>query len=518
MSGLLAALRQVAAERSHHVAVRDASREWSYRDLAEQAGSVAAALAGTGVRAGDRVLLAMRPDGAGIAAMWGCWLAGASFAPIEQRAPQSRNLRIAELTGARVLLAERPAPLPGLLAVSPEVVAAGAALEPVEPSVGPRPEVTGPDPGYVLFTSGSTGTPNGVAVAGEALLAHCRAVVGFEELGPDHRVSQFHELTFDPPQQYLWSGLLAGATVVAKPAGTLPPHRFAGFLAEHGVHSVGVATRYLAILAGAGALDVAPPPALRALSVGGEALPVGLAQRFQRSRWAGVQLINYYGPTEGVVAVTAYRLPTGWAPHPAARSVPVGEPLGGRRIELRPAGEQPEQPDQPEQQGAGELVVIGQPRALGYLGTPDGHRFSGTGDQAELRTGDLAVYRVGQGYEILGRLDAQVKVAGYRIDLGEVEHALRTVPGVADLAVVALRAEFDTSLGACLVAEAGADAEQVLAAVRQRAAALLPYQRPSRYLLAGALPLTGNGKADRARLAAELAADPLPSGEARWAG
>ena len=207
------------------------------------------------------------------------------------------------------------------------------------------------------------------------------------------------------------------------------------------------------------------------------------------------------------MAVTAYRLPTDWTPHPAARSVPVGEPLGGRRIELRPAGGRPGRRS-PSSRGAGELVVVGQPRALGYLGIPDGHRFSGSGEQAELRTGDLAVYRPGQGYEILGRLDDQVKVAGYRIDLGEVEHSLRAVPGVADLAVVALRAEFDTSLGACLVAEAGADAEQVLAAVRQRAAALLPYQRPSRYLLAAALPLTRNGKADRARLAAELAAEP----------
>jgi acyl-coenzyme A synthetase/AMP-(fatty) acid ligase len=515
MSGLLAALRQVAAGREQHVAVRDASRQWTYRELAAQARSVAATLQASGVRAGDLVLLSMRPDGAGIAAMWGCWLAGASFVPIEQRAQQHRNRRVAELTGARVVLADRPVQLPGLATVT--VTRTPAVTGPVEPVP------VAADPGYVLFTSGSTGTPNGVAVNGEALLAHCRAVIEFEGLTPEWVVSQFHELTFDPPQQYLWSGLLAGATVVAKPAGTVPPHRFAGFLAEHRVHSVGVATRYLAILAGVGVLEEDPPPALRALSVGGEALPVGLACRFQRSRWAGVQLINYYGPTEGVVAVTGYRLPPGWTPHPEARSVPVGEPLGARRIELRAAdGEGLEQPGS----ATGELVVLGQPRALGYLGTPDAHRFSGSGDRAQLRTGDLAVYRPGQGYEILGRLDDQVKVAGYRIDLGEVEHALRTVPGVADLAVVALRAEFDTSLGACLVVEAGADAEQVLAAVRQRAADLLPYQRPGRYLLADALPLTGNGKTDRARLATELSGLPEragpgssgPAGEARWAG
>ena len=518
MSSLLSALQQVAADREQHVAVVDARRRWTYLELAEHARGMASALRAAGVGAGDRALLSMRPDGDGVAAMWGCWLAGASFVPVELRAPQARNLRIAELTGARVVLADRPVELPGLVAVTPEAPGADAG------GLSRAAPVTGADPGYVLFTSGSTGTPNGVAVAGGALLAHCRAVVEFEGLDPDWVVSQFHDLTFDPPQQYLWSGLLAGATVVAKPAGTLPPHRFTGFLAERGVQSVGVATRYLAILAGAGVLDQEPPPALRTLSVGGEALPVEVARRFQRSRWAGVQLINYYGPTEGVVAATAYRLPPDWTPHPAARSVPVGEPLGTRRIELRAVGGRLDEQLEP---GAGELVVLGQPRALGYLGAPDGHRFSGSGDRVELRTGDLAVYRPGQGFEILGRLDDQVKVSGYRIDLGEVEHALRTVPAVADLAVVALRAEFDTSLGACVVAEAGADAEQVLAAVRQRAAALLPYQRPSRYLLADALPLTGNGKTDRARLAAELrgtpesvgtADPPRPAAEARWAG
>ena len=165
MSELLAALREVAAERDQHA--RSGTRP-GVDATANSPGRPARWRRRCGRPASGparTVLLSMRPDGAGIAAMWGCWLAGASFVPIEQRAPQPRNLRIAELTGARVVLAERPVPLPGLTSV---VTPAGTrpARRPRRRSWSGPSRGTGTDPGYVLFTSGSTGTPNGVAVAG----------------------------------------------------------------------------------------------------------------------------------------------------------------------------------------------------------------------------------------------------------------------------------------------------------------------------------------------------------------
>ncbi|HJQ01816.1 MAG TPA: AMP-binding protein [Jatrophihabitans sp.] len=511
MSTLLAALQRTATEHAERLAVVETGRRWTYRQLAAHAYAVAEALVEAGSRAGDHVLLSMHPDGAGIAAMWGCWLAGTSFVPINARAPQARNQQIADLTGAQQIISDREVKLTGLCRVrmaEPRWTRPGELSSPTKADTSRVGQ-----PGYVIFTSGSTGTPKGVVVDGGALLAHCAALIDFERLSPETVSCQFHELSFDAAQQYLWSGLLAGACQVAKPIGTLPPARLVDFLREWQVSSAHVAARYLVIMAGAGVLDREPPDTLRTVTFGGEPLPIEVVRQFQRSRWREIELINYYGPTEGVIAVTGYRLPMHWDPVPEARSVPVGEALGGRRVEVWPVAGQRGQSDQPASSLAestepvvGELVVLGQPRAVGYLGIHGDDRFSGSGQDAVLRTGDLAVYRPGQGYEILGRLDDQVKVSGYRIDLGEVECVLREAPGVADLAVVALRTDFDTALGACLVPQAGVDAEQVLAEVRRRADALLPYQRPARYLLADNLPLTGNGKADRARLVAELAA------------
>jgi amino acid adenylation domain-containing protein len=353
---------------------------------------------------------------------------------------------------------------------------------------GPGARVNVRHPAYVLYTSGSTGTPKGVVVshAGFAGLAdgHAR-VLG---AGPGCRVAQFASASFDTFGWEWTMALLCGAALVVVPPGRRLGAELTGFVAEAGITHLTLPPAVLATLAegavGAGMVLVAA----------GEACPPPLM-----ARWAaGRVMFNSYGPTETTIDATLWRC------DPGGERTAIGSPVVNTRVFVLDEWLSPVAAGV-----AGELYVAGAGLARGYhrQAALTGERFVAcpfAAGQRMYRTGDLARWRPDGQLEFAGRADDQVKIRGARVEPGEVATVLTGCPGVAQ-AVVAARQDGPggTALVGYVVPADGADGTGLAAAVREYAAGQLPrYMVPAAIVILAALPLTANGKVDRAALPA----------------
>jgi amino acid adenylation domain-containing protein len=514
-----------AAARPRAVAVRDGEESCTYGELALRAARWARHLGRLGVRRGERVGLLLAPGTELVAALLGVLGAGATYVPLDPEWPEARAAGVLADAGCRFLVTAGapPAGAAGVVAVTP-AAAAGA-------SPAPPPRRAGPgDAAYVIYTSGSTGAPKGVAVPHANVVRLLAACAGFG-FGPGDVWTLFHSAAFDFSVWELWGALAHGGRLVVVPRGVArAPAELLELLARERVtvlnqtpSAFAQLDREDAVRTGAGrAADLA---ALRWVVFGGEALdPAALAGWFRRRGDRRPRLVNMYGITETTVHVTHRPLSAADAAAARARGGeaaggggPIGVPLPhltacvvDRRGGLVPEGV------------AGELWVGGGGVARGYLGRPGltaerfvPDPFAGPGEAGGrlYRSGDRVRWNGRGELEYLGRIDRQVQVRGFRVEPGEVEAALRALPAVAAAAVVAHRdRDGATALAAFLVAAPDAaegaatddlHVEALKAALRRR----LPEPMvPARLEVLDALPLTVNGKVDRAALAARAAA------------
>ncbi|WP_182886078.1 non-ribosomal peptide synthetase [Microbispora sp. H10885] len=483
------------------VAVVCGETEVTYGELDRRADRLAAALRGSGVRPGDVVGVRLPRSAEAIVALLAVWRAGAAYLPFEPDEPDERMAFSLADAGATHVITTRTPPA-GLTAVDP---AGGLAEE--EAAAGERPDGERPDgPGgtrpedvaYVISTSGSTGRPKGVAVEHRAIAARIRWMRGEYGLTPGDRVVQFASLSFDTHLEEVFPTLAAGATLVLLPGGaaTLPD-----LLAAPGGERITVLdlpTAYWHHLVEE--IDqIAWPPALGLVIIGGEQASGGAVTRWRRRFGDGVRLLNTYGPTEAAVIATWADLGAGLgaglgaAPHGRP---PIGRPVGATTVHLLDAA------GAPVPQGAiGELVVGGAGVARGYLRRPALTAAAFVPDPAgppgarRYRTGDRARWNQAGELEFLGRLDGQLKVRGFRIEPGEVEARLLDHPGVGQ-AFVTVHAE---ELVAYVT---GTATGEELAAHLART--LPRHLVPTAWVGLDALPLTSRGKVDRAALPAPV--------------
>jgi amino acid adenylation domain-containing protein len=504
---LPALLAAAARDRPDAVAVHDAGtgRRYDYRALHRWSGTVAAHLYDAGIGRGDVVALLTRRGPAAIAGLLGVLRAGAAYLPID---PESPPGRIADL----------------LADACPAAVLTDPALRDRLPSDGPpplhlaaepppfRPFTDGPldpdDLAYVMYTSGSTGRPKGVLVPHRGVANYARADAALYRLTADDRVLQFTSLAFDVSAEEIFPCLAAGARLVLRGDGMIDTA--ADFLAECGRLGVTVThlpTAYFHELVDAGGR---PPPSLRVIAIGGEPTTVARVAAW-RALAPDVLLANAYGPTETSIAATVGRLAGPGAPARLDR-VPIGGPVDGDAVRVLDDELEPVPPGV-----VGAVYIGGAGLARGYLGRPDltASRFVPdpfTPGGRLYRTGDLARMRPDGQLEFRGRVDAQVKVRGYRIEPAEVEAALTACGDVRHAAVVAR----PTATGHELVAyvepsSAGSDADFV-AVLRDRLATRLPvYLVPTAWVVMPALPRTGTDKIDRGALPAPVAAPAAPT-------
>ncbi len=468
----------------------------SYGALERRANRLAHHLAARGVRPGALVGLCLERSPALLVAQLAILKAGAAYVPLDPAWPAERLARTAH--DARLAHAVVHGDLRGLLA--------GTALAPIDlereaDAIAARPDgplgvaVGARERMYVLYTSGSTGAPKGVAVEHRSVanfLASMRRAPG---LAAGETLLALTTPSFDISVLELFLPLTSGATVALAPrAATLDGALLAALVRRLApdVLQATPATWQLLLHAGwEGA-----PATLRALC-GGEALPRELAARLlPRAK----ELWNLYGPTETTVWSTAARVRPGEGP------VRIGAPIANTRAYVLDAGLQPVPLGV-----TGELWIAGDGLARGYLGRPrlTAERFRpdpwSLGERM-YRTGDLARWHEradGAGeLECLGRIDHQVKLRGFRIELGEVESVLAAVPGVrACAAIVREDAPGDRRLAAYWARAPGSDVDED--ALREAARRALPaYMVPSLFCALDALPLSSGGKVDRRALQA----------------
>ncbi|MGK4585151.1 non-ribosomal peptide synthetase [Kitasatospora sp. HPMI-4] len=488
-----------ARRRPDAVAVRSAGQELSYAELDRRAELVAARLRAAG--AGPGVLVATcLPRGADlVTAELGVLRSGAAYVPLDPANPPTRLAAILEEARPLLTLTDRhnSGLVGGGAPLALEDLWEGAAPPPAEPAAGAAPG----DLAYVIYTSGSTGRPKGVMVEHRALAN----LVGWHHrefgLGPEDRTTLIAAPGFDASAWEIWPALAAGATLEVPDASTvLSPPDLARWLVERGVTSCFVPTPLVERLADG---EWPAGGALRTVLTGGDRL------RSPGRRELPFRLVNNYGPTENTVVATSGTVTAD--PHGHGGQPDIGRPIAGVEVYVLDAELRPVPIGLP-----GELYLGGAGLARGYLDRPDltADRFVphpyGTEPGARLyRTGDLVRRRSDGTVDFLGRNDHQLKIRGFRIEPGEIEHALREHPGIQD-AVVTTTEEGEPALAAYLVpGDPAPDREQLTAHLSRR---LPAYMRPDRYLVLPALPLTANGKVDRAALAEH--ATPLDPGPA----
>ncbi len=445
---VVARFREVAAREGARVAIEDESRHVTYAELDTRARAIAAYLGARGIGREDVVAIASDDRVAIASGMLGAWCAGAAFVVITSDVPRARatemlrDARVRETLGDRVLSGDLPLPN--------EDVAR---------------DVRDEDLAYVVFTSGTTGTPKGVLVTHAGIVPMLDAQIAAFELAPGARAIWMLSPLFDASISDVFTALLSGATLVVSDVRGLAPRDFASRIEALGITHADLPPSLLALLADH------LPRTLRTIVVGGEACADHVVARVGPR----VRLVNVYGPTEATVC-TSMNVCAPGARHGARIGVPLAHVT--YRVE------------------DGELLIGGACLARGYASDDaltakrfvvrDGVRF--------YRTGDRVRARDARELEMVGRVDRQVKIAGVRIEPEEIEAKLRADEDVIEAAVVANRA-----LDAFVVLRAPAQIE----AVRVRLASRVPrWFVPSRFVVVDALPRTPSGKVDHAALVA----------------
>ena len=468
----------------------------TYRGLAGRAGRLAGFLRQQGAGPESVVGLCLGRGADMVAAVLAAWLAGAAYLPLDPAYPAARLGFMLADSRARLLVTDRAGRLAGLEEYLPAGVAVVRLDDPVvrariaaAPPAVPVPVVAG-QLAYVIYTSGSTGTPKGVQVGHGSvvdLVAGVGLVLG---AGAGCRVLQFSSFSFDAAVLEVAPTLAGGGVlVVAGGADRAEPGRLAGLVAAAGVQVACITPSLLAVL------DPGQLAGLGTLVAIGERLDGAVA-----AVWgAGRRLLNGYGPTETTVLCC-----TGVAGPEAGLVPPIGPPMANTRAYVLdrylspvPAGV------------AGELFIGGAGVARGYGYRPAltaerfvADRFGGDGGRL-YRTGDLARWRPDGQLEYLGRIDQQVKVRGFRVELGEVEAVLAAHPAIAAAAVAVAGEQDQARLAAWLVPASPAAGIPAADELRAFVAGRLPeFMIPAAFTELAALPLTPNGKLDRAALPA----------------
>lgn len=489
---------RAAAQHPRAVALVVGGVELTYSELDAAVAGLAGRLGAAGGPAARVGILADRTVDTYVAYL-AVLRAGCTAVPLNETFPATRTRQMLQRAQAQVLLgsAEALARLElGWGAVVP-IPGTGTALQ--QP-LSATPVVDGAEaPGYILFTSGTTGVPKGISISQANVCAFLEHVLPTRDIGPGDRASQCFDLTFDPSVFDMFTTWGAGATLVVPSREQL--RNPAAFVREFGLTHWSSVPSVISLAGRMRQLSPGAMPSLRSSCFAGEALTLSQARSWQGAA-PNSRIWNAYGPTELTITCSAYQLPADVDSWPATRNgtVPIGAPYPGVRWRIEVSGGAVDQ--------AGELWLSGPQRFDGYLDPADNAgRFTSYRDASQrqpcpsadayFRTGD-SVADTPDGLVHLGRLDQQVQINGYRVELSEVEAALRSHPAVED-AVAFVR---DCELVAVHTGTAVA-VGAILDAVADR---LPPYMVPSRLEHKPDLPLNDNGKIDRNLVAArELA-------------
>ncbi len=494
--------------RVDHPAVDEGAEVLTFDALDRRANRLARLLRERGVRAGDRVAVLVDRSASTEVALLGVLKAGAAYVPLDAGYPVERLRYIVGDADAGTLLSLgrfRPhlEGVPGRQVFLDEEADALAAQS--DERLPPHPEGVDEDPlCYVIYTSGSTGRPKGVAVHHASICNFVRVAAEAYGVRDTDRFYQGMTIAFDFSVEELWVPLLAGATLVPNTDDVkLVGEDLGRFLAERRITAMCCVPTLLATLED----DL---PELRWLLVSGEACPHDLVARWHRD---GRTILNAYGPTEATVTCT-------WAELSPGKPVTIGQPLPTySAVILEEGGTTPVPRGR-----SGELCIGGVGLAAGYVGRPDLTEKAFIPDPVGVpdnpsgrlyRTGDRARITDEGEIEYQGRIDLQVKVRGYRIELTEIENVLLEVPAIAQAVVDTWTPEGASSpeLVAWYTLREGAEEPAPDELARALRVDLPPYMVPAFFERLDEIPMLPSDKADRKNLPAPRRGRATPTGD-----
>ena len=502
-----------AAGRPHSAAVISAGSQLTYRQLAGAANQLAHHLRGLGVGPEAMVGVCLERGSAAIRCLLAILKSGGAYLPLDPSLPAARLTQMcAEGQPILILVSREHAPAfsgTGVRLVLIDREVPELAAQPVTaPDVRLHPD----NVAYAIYTSGSTGRPKAVGVSHRSLACVSAELTRAYRISPQDRVLQLASLGVDTSVEQILVALLGGATAMLPGAGTVAPTDLLGYLAREQVTVMDLTPAYWHQL-----LAVTEPGderlrSVRLMITGGEQADPADARAALRAA-PGARLVNAYGLTETTITSTLFDASEELAaPEPPA-SLPVGQPLRDAQVLVldqdlnqRPAG------------AAGEIYIGGCGVARGYLGRPEltaerflpnpHHDLPGS---RMYRTGDLGRWRADDQLEVIGRIDRQVKVRGFRVEPAEVEAVLVSHPDVAEVAVIGYEigpgnrqlAAYYTRRAGRPDRQAGDDAREPATdtSLRSFLSARMPgYMVPAVFIALGQLPLTPEGHLDRQAL------------------
>ncbi|WP_413206106.1 amino acid adenylation domain-containing protein [Rhodospirillum sp. A1_3_36] len=495
---LAALLRTQAAQTPEALALESADALYSYGELQRRVDELAALLQSRGVGPDVPVGICLERSADMVTAILAVIAAGGAYMPMDPDLPTKRLEAICAIAKPRLVVTWRrfASQLPDDAALlcldANETLAELDAAPPLRPCAA-----GGDDLAYIIFTSGSTGEPKGVMVPHRGIVNRLLWMQEAYGLTTSDRILQKTPFSFDVSVwEFFWPLMIGARLVLAKPGGHKDPEYLCRLISQSGITTIHFVPSMLSLF-----LTVADAQSCRSLRrvfASGEALAPSQVQRFLELG-LDARLYNLYGPTEASVDVTA------WTCSAEDRDrVPIGRPIANTQLHvLDPEGH-------PLPAGIpGELFIGGIGVARGYYGRPELTKsrfvvdpFREDAGATLFKTGDRARWNSDGALEYLGRLDDQVKLRGFRVELGEIEAVLRSHPSVHE-AAVALWGKSERAgqlLHAYLVAEVAGETLS-LDEVRDFIGARLPsYMIPSGFTVLDALPLSPNGKIDRRRL------------------
>jgi amino acid adenylation domain-containing protein len=467
----------------------------TYAELDRAVAHLATYLRQHGIAEGECVGLYMGRSIAAIVSILAILKVGAAYVPLDVASPPARTAEILADAGIKLVVSQRSLmrQLPQKLVKAIALDAEWSKIERTQP-LASSAEIQPQALAYVMFTSGTTGKPKGVCVTHRNVV---RLVRNTNYVSADNAdvVLQFAPLAFDASTFEIWAALLHGARLVVHPQSVPTASELARVLTEHRVSVLWLTSGFFHYMI---ENELEAVARVKQVLAGGDVLSPTHVQKLLDAKHDGV-VVNGYGPTENTTFTCCHTMKAG---ERLNGNVPIGRPIANTRVYILDAAGDPAPIGVP-----GELYAAGDGVALGYLRdeTRTAERFVPDKFAAEpgammYRTGDVARWRNDGLIEFMGRRDRQVKIRGFRIELEEVENALRACARVHDATVVTKRDASGTNvLVAYLVPRAGTAIDQ--AEIRRDLVQRVPdYMIPAAFVMLDALPLTANGKLDRAAL------------------
>jgi len=503
LTTLSALVAEQAAKTPDAPALADAQHHLTYREMREQVVALANQLRARGVKPGDSVAVALPRSVFLTLALHAIVEAGAAWLPLDTGYPDDRlQMMLEDARPSLLITTDDQRPRFSHLSVDVFSYNTLFSAEGSEPLNLSAPEQTA----YIIFTSGSTGRPKGVMVGQTAIVNRLLWMQNHYPLTADDVVAQKTPCSFDVSVWEFWWPFIAGAKLVmAEPEAHRDPLAMQAFFAKYGVTTTHfVPSMLAAFVASLTPENAACCASLKQVFCSGEALPTLLCREWEHL--THVPLHNLYGPTEAAVDVSWY---PAFGPELAlvtGNSVPIGFPVWNTGLRILDAMMRPVPFGV-----AGDLYLTGIQLAQGYLGRPDltASRFIAdpfVPGERMYRTGDVARWLDNGAVEYLGRSDDQLKIRGQRIELGEIDRAMLTLPDVAQAVTHAcvINQAADTGgdarqLVGYVVSESGLplDRDALLTTLKTQ---LPPHMVPVVLLQLSALPLSANGKLDRKAL------------------